>query len=154
MATHAQIRARIEAIWTDSGFITTVLTGDEEAIAAADLPAVMVYKGKRSSDIYAPGSAQVTRQWDCLLYVAEVKTNQRKDLMAAIDACDVFLEGGAKDIAAYFNARTRLELAGSALAGVAFAGPMGDGGPHAEPFGSDGKEYGAVVFSLPVVVFS
>lgn len=150
MASLAAIKTRIEALWSALG--VTVLTGDETEIGPNDLPAVMVYKGGATREQYTLGdNLRVVRTFDNLLYVAEVKKSDRSaDLMAAIDACDAYLDGGASDVAAYFANRPRLQLAGVGL--VPYSGPMSDDGPTEEPHGS--KKYSTVLFRLPVVVWA
>lgn len=144
--TIAEIKTRIETL-ADS-VVTTLLTGDEQRISSASLPAIEARPGELVSVVRNGARiALKTRRWELWLFVREVAhIDKYDDVTAALEACYPYLD----TVADYFRLRPKLEDANMQNSLVNETTLMLDSGPVTTPY-KDNKTYSAVRFPFNVV---
>lgn len=147
--TAAEVRARLEAIFTALTAVKTVITVEDQALTAAQLPAVIVMLRGATREKTAAGLYQMTRTWACGVLIARLQTWTEAEQRAQLLAAEAFIE----TVPDHFARLDRLELNRQPLRGVWRVGLMSDGGLETREFGKfspEGNLYYAVTYSLDV----
>lgn len=146
--TAKDIQTRIEAVLSAMPAIKKVITSEDQALTAAELPAAIVMPRDATREKVAAGLYHTTRTFSVGVLIARLQTwteaEQRAQLLAALAFLEVVPD--------HFARLDRLALNGQKLA-VFSVGLMTDGGLEAREFGkysADGNLYYAVTYELPV----